>query len=213
MVGWKYRRSDSNREEYRDLEWIVWKCDMRTAPGKQVIALLWVIPAIISGLASRADSQEVVLESIIQVRAASVENQNLRYVVDLNFSSIPRHYWLYYSKTKKHVVIDIYGETLEVGENLRLPRNEVFSSMRTWSSHSEIALSNVRSQIILGADSGWSFSEQRISGKSIRVSAGRPVSAPQSPPPPKDPLVHFLVGSFAVVSAFFLTFGILQYIE
>jgi hypothetical protein len=186
---------------------------MRTAPVKQVITLPWIIPAIISVLASRADSQEVVLESIIQVRPASVENQNLRYVVDLNFSATPRHYWLYYSRTKKNVVIDIYGETVEMGENLRLPRNVVFSSMRIHSGHSEIALSNVRSQIILGADSGWSFSEQRISGKSIRVSAGRPISAPKTPPRPKDPLVHFLAGSFAVVSAFFLTFGILQYLE
>ncbi len=184
---------------------------MQKASLIRAISLLRLTPAIISFLALRGESQEVTLESITQVREPTIENRNLHYVVDLNFSATPRHYWLYYSTPEQRMVIDIYGETLEQGEELDLPVSNIFSSLKTWSRHSEIALSRVRSQVALGVDPGWYFSEQRISGTTIRVSACRPLPPPEAPPPSRDPLVHFLVGSFAVVSAFFLTFGILQY--
>ncbi|MDD5676128.1 MAG: hypothetical protein PHC61_18290 [Chitinivibrionales bacterium] len=140
----------------------------------------------------------VLLKSIEPLKMPVIKHNTFYYYIDLNFSTAPTFFWVFYDSLNKSLILDCYDVTVKLPGKLIL-HHPLFESIAVKTLPTKMSLLGEQSQIILGLERGWNCSASLQSETAIRIIVWKEINIVQIEH--RSKLILWLVATSALIGA------------
>ncbi len=134
-------------------------------------------PGLAAGT-EEGDKEHILYSVTVPGAPIIIKNKRIMYGLDLIFDTVPTDFWVYYSDTKKKLVVDFYGIYVTGEPKVELTGRGVFQDVMIDNYTTNLALTKKRSTILIGVvpDPGWHFKAVAINRRTIRITAWKDIT-------------------------------------